>query len=76
MHLKTTNVGALLVSSLEVYLSGTSLLVLSTSLPRRLSGLSELATYMVLVSSIEPIHSHNVVSIHVCISCFTKCEVL
>jgi len=72
MHLKTTNVGVCLVNSLEVYLSGTSLLVLPSSLPHRLSSLPEAATCVVLVTSIDPIHTQNVVSILVIISSFAK----
>ena len=74
MHLRNTNVGVSLLDSLEVYWSGTFLLVLPTSLPHRLNSLPKTATCVGLVSSINPIHIQNVVSIIVCISAFHKCE--
>jgi len=60
MHLGNTNVGVRLVGSLNVYLSGTSLLVLPTILPHRLSSLPDAATCVGLVSIIDTIYIQNV----------------
>ena len=48
-------------------------MVLTTSLAHRLSSLPEAATFVGLVSSIDPIHIQNVVNILVRISSFAKC---
>ena len=74
MQLRNTNYGVHLVSSLEVYLSGTFLLVIPNSLPDRLSSKHEAATCVVLVTTIEPIHIEKVVNILVCISYFASVQ--
>ena len=73
MHLKNTNVTARLVGSLKVYLSGKSLLVLSTSLPHRLSSPHVATTCVGLVSGLDTIHIQKVVTILVCNSSFVNC---
>ena len=73
IHLKTIKFGVRPVDSLEVYFSGTSLLLLLTCLQHRMSKLPEVAPCVALVTSIDPIHIKNVVSMLVCISSFVKC---
>ena len=69
MHLRNTNVGVRIASSLEVYLSGTFLLVLPTGLPHRPSSLPKAVTCLVIIWNIDPIQ----VSILACFSSFSKC---
>jgi len=74
MHLRNTGVGIRIASSLEVYLLGTFLLVLPTSLPHHLSSLSEAVTSVVLFLSIDPFKIQNVVGILSSIYCFTSLQ--
>ena len=73
MHLRNTSVGVRIASSLEVYLSGKSLLFLPTSLPQRLSSLPKAVTCVVIIFIIDPIHIQNDVSILACFSSFSMC---
>ena len=73
MHLRNIGVGVRITSSLEVYVLGTSLLVLPTILPYRLSSLPRAVTCVVLILSIDRIHIQNVVSILARFSSFSKC---
>jgi len=60
-------------SSLDIYLSGTFLSVLPTSLPHRPSSLPKAVTCMVTIWNIDPIDIPNDVSILACLSSFSKC---
>ena len=73
MYLRNTNFGVLIASLLEVYLSGTFLLVLPTSLPHLPSNLQKAVTCMVTTWNIDPIHIQNDVSILACFYSFSKC---
>ena len=68
-----TGFGVRIASSLEVYLSGTCLLALPTSLPHRLSSIPKAVTCVVVIFDKDPIHIQNDVSILACFYSFSKC---
>ena len=75
MHLSNTNIGVRLVSSLDVYLPGTSLLVLPTSLQHLLSNLPEAATCVWFSLRIFNSHEERLRRL-VCISSFVSVQLL
>jgi len=68
MHLRNTGVGNRITISLEVYLLGSYLLVLPTSLQHSLSSIPECVKFVVLILSIDSIHIQDVVNILACFS--------